>query len=76
MPTPEAFVELWRQWVLEALSCLEDGWRYLKALPMHWCRSTFGVRLASVVWRDDTCQVDCAPWSAQFTVQDWAVASL
>lgn len=39
---PKAFVELWRQWVLEALSCLEDGWRYLKALPMHWCR----VRLA------------------------------
>ena len=39
---PKAFVELWRQWVLEALSCLEDGWQYLKALPMHWCR----VRLA------------------------------
>jgi len=37
---------------------------------------TFGVCLASVVWRDDTCQVDRAPWPAQSTAQDWAVASL
>ena len=31
----------------------------LESLPMHWCRML--ACLASVVWRDDTCQVDCAP---------------